>query len=883
MTPLHASNEPVPTEPTPESAEGYAFPLTVAQQAFWYLDRLRPGNPASNIAVRFRITGPLRVDVLGRALAEVVRRNEALRTRIAVLEGQFLQVVDPAATAPLPVADLAGAAAPEIDRVSKEEACRPFDLAEGPLFRARLLRVGTAEHIILLTMHHIIADGWSVGLIVGELAALYTAFADGRPSPLPEPALQFGDFAVWQADWLQAPTVAAQIAYWKKQLDGVEPVSIPHDRTPPEREFPSGHIVGLLLPRALTDRLAEQSHRSGATLYQTCLACLKLLLLCRTAREDVAVGTLVAGRSRTELEPVVGLFVNTLVLRTDLSGDPTFTELLGRVQHTVLDAMSNQEVPFGSVVEALRIKRQKNRNPLFGVNFIYQRDFLHVAPAGDVTFTSFPSVSPGAALDLNIFMVERHEGWRLACEYNPDEYAPETVPHLLEQFRQLLEATLADPNRRLSAFRAVLTEPRPAPPAEPRPAAPAAAPPVPVPSWGEGSGTVGARDPIESQLAELWAEVLGVKRIGVTEDFFDLGGHSLMAARLLAKVQSRFGVRLPLATLFEQPTVESMAAAVRKALDPAAPVAPMSALVEKGTEPLSERAKDPSPAWDTPAHVPVPRTGPSSLLESREPSADPAPLPAAPKHDEMVPMSLRRRIALSDHWLARAAKRVNRACRRFTIPAPRVLFRPILLAFLLVRGVYYFGLRVFISEPLFKAYCERYGRNVRTGTYLHWVQGNGAIILGDDILIDGKCTITFAARFVNRPTLTVGNNTGINHGCTFVIGKAITIGSNCRIATGVQMFDSNGHATNEQARVRDAAPRAEDVHPITIGDNVWIGRNAIIGPGVTIGEGAVIAAGAVVLTDVEPFAIVGGNPAGKMGTTRARTPRPEPSRNGTGH
>ena len=243
-------------------------------------------------------------------------------------------------------------------------------------------------------MHHIIADGWSVGLIVGEIAALYAAFAAGKHSPLSEPALQFGDFAVWQRDWLQAPAVADQTSYWKQQLAGLEPVTIPPDKQPAEHEFARGRIDSILLPRTLTDDLTGQSQRHGVTLFMTSLACLYLLIRRRVARDDIAVGTLVAGRSRTELESVVGLFVNTLVLRTDLSGDPMFGNLLGRVRRTVLDAMSNQDVPFGSVVEALRIGR-RHRNPLFGINFIYQRDFLHVAEAGDVTFTSFPSISPG--------------------------------------------------------------------------------------------------------------------------------------------------------------------------------------------------------------------------------------------------------------------------------------------------------------------------------------------------------------------------------------------------------------------------------------------------------------------------------------------------------
>jgi acetyltransferase-like isoleucine patch superfamily enzyme len=212
--------------------------------------------------------------------------------------------------------------------------------------------------------------------------------------------------------------------------------------------------------------------------------------------------------------------------------------------------------------------------------------------------------------------------------------------------------------------------------------------------------------------------------------------------------------------------------------------------------------------------------------------------------------------------------------RHFSFPAPRGIFGPILLVFLSVRAVYYFVLRVLVCEPLFKAYCETYGRNVHTGTYLHWVQGKGAITLGDNVLIDGKCSFTFAARFVARPALTIGSNTGIGHGCRFVVGKSITIGSHCGIAGGTLIFDSNGHPVDARRRARGEAPREEDVLPIVIHDHVWIGRNVIIGPGVTVGEGAVVSAGSVVMTDVAPYTVVCGNPAGKIGETRPRTPPP---------
>ena len=860
------------TDPTtaPENASGgdvYAFPATVGQRVLWDLDCLDPGNPAHNIALRFQLTGPLRYEILERALTEIVRRHEALRTSFASEGDSLLQVVSPPSAVALTVSDLTGAADPHDagERAAAAEAARGFDLAAGALFRARLLRFGTTDHILLLTVHHIVADGWSTGIINRELVVLYESLGAGRPAPLPEPALQFGDFAVWQSEWLHTPAAAAQLDYWKRQLNGLPSVLVPHDPVPAGSRPPTGEIESVLLPRALTDRLTRYGHTRGATLFMICLACYKLVLRHLTRQDDVALGALIAGRSKTELEPVVGLFVNTLVLRTDLSGDPTFEELLGRVGATVLDAMANQDVPFGRVVEALPAQRRTGRGSPFRLNFIFQRAFLAPAEAGPVTMTPIRSLSPGAVLDLNFFMVEREEGWRASCEYSTAQYLPETVRGLLAHFREFLTAVASDPARRISTLLVPARgEPVAAAPTEP--AARSASEPR------GGTRTGGRRAELEDRIAGMWEELLGLKGIDRTADFFDLGGFSLLAARLLVRIHTAFGVRLPASAVFQQPTVRGMAELIEGAVgrEPGSDEGLASA-----REPIATRGED------VPKFAPSTDTGTEPSRRTALPPPIPFEGPVGGAKSEPHPArrtNLRRRLATSNRWVARTAKRVNRFWRRFSIPAPRVVFLPILTAFLLFRGLYFFFLRVFINEPLFKAYCTKYGRNVHTGTYLHWIQGNGAIVLGDNVVIDGRCVITFAARFVERPTLTIGNKSGISHNCTFVIGKAITIGAHCRIATGVQMFDSNGHPTDAQARTRGDAPPAGDVHPITIGDNVWIGRNAIIGPGVTIGEGAVVAAGAVVLTDVPPYTIVGGNPAGKMGSSRPRPPAP--SRNG---
>ncbi len=231
--------------------------------------------------------------------------------------------------------------------------------------------------------------------------------------------------------------------------------------------------------------------------------------------------------------------------------------------------------------------------------------------------------------------------------------------------------------------------------------------------------------------------------------------------------------------------------------------------------------------------------------------------------------NLYRYLALSDDRPARLTRRLYRGIRSFTLPAPKVIVKPMLWAYLIVRSVYYCVMRVFICEPLFKAYCKRYGRGVRTDVYIHWVQGKGDIILGDCVEVDGKCSFSFATRFSDAPTLTIGNHTGIGSSCSFTVGKRIDIGRHCRIAPGVWIFDSPGHPADPAARLAGLPPSDDEVRPVTIGDNVWIGGGSIIFPGVTIGNGSVVAAGSVVTGDVPPNALVAGNPARRIAALRA--------------
>ncbi|HST57463.1 MAG TPA: condensation domain-containing protein, partial [Longimicrobium sp.] len=306
--------------------------LSFAQQRLWFLDQLEPGSAAYNIPFALRMRGPLDAAVLSRSLDEVVRRHETLRTTLPVVDGVPVQMIAPPSPRPIPLVDLgnlpADARDAEARRLARDEALRPFDLARGPLLRATLLRLAADEHVALFTLHHVVADGWSTRVLVREITALYTAFSRGAPSPLPEPALQYADYGEWQRAWLAGGVLEEQLGWWRERLAGAPPLlELPTDRPRPARAGSAGDSRPIRLAPETLRALADLSQGEGATLFMTVLAAFAVLLGRYAGQDDVVVGTPVAGRSRLEVENVVGFFVNMLALRTDLSGDPSFRAL----------------------------------------------------------------------------------------------------------------------------------------------------------------------------------------------------------------------------------------------------------------------------------------------------------------------------------------------------------------------------------------------------------------------------------------------------------------------------------------------------------------------------------------------------------------------------
>jgi amino acid adenylation domain-containing protein len=447
----------------PAPRDGGPLPLSFAQQRLWFLQQLRPDSPAYNIPTAVRVRGRLDSAALGRAIGEVIRRHESLRTRFEFDEGAPVQIVVPAGEFELPLVDLShmpdGEREREARRLASAEASHPFDLARGELLRASLLRVGDEEHVLLLTMHHIASDGWSAGILVRELAALYAAFADERPSPLSELPLQYADYAVWQREWLRGEALERQLSYWRERLKDAPTLLLPTDRPRPEMAGTVGAHESLVLPHELAEGLGSLARREGATMFMTLLAAFQIVLSHLTGQEDIVVGTDVANRTRSETEGLIGFFVNQLVLRTDLSGDPAFTELLSRVREGALGAYQHQDVPFDKLVEELNPERTLSYSPLFQVKLVFQ----NVPPQQRIETRGLELEPFGfdgtvAKMDLTLELVEGPRGLFAGIDYSAQLFDPQTVRRLLSLFETTLTRVAAEPDVRLSDLRAALAE-----------------------------------------------------------------------------------------------------------------------------------------------------------------------------------------------------------------------------------------------------------------------------------------------------------------------------------------------------------------------------------------------------------------------------------------
>ncbi|MBG1259151.1 amino acid adenylation domain-containing protein [Nostoc commune] len=429
--------------------------ISFAQQRFWLLNQLEPDSCAYNEYVAFlRLKGSLNVVALEQSLNEIVRRHEVLRTTFLTTNGEPIQKISPYTPVKLALIDLQqfsleqGEA--EAQRQASEEIQQTFDLERGPLLRVKLWHLNKGEYIFLTTIHHIVYDGWSHGVFIQELSKLYKAFSHNNPSPLPDLTIQYADFAQWQRDRLQGKMLQSQIDYWKQQLSGTLPIlHLPTDRPQPASHTSHGAYYSQILPKELIAALKSLSESEDATLFMVLLAAFKTLLYRYTEQEDILVGSPIANRNRFEISELIGCFVNTLVLRTDLSGNPTFKELLGRVREVALGAYAHQDLPFEKLVEELQPERDLSRSPLFQVMFVFHNTPGPSLKLEGLTLSPLPIENKTAKFNLTLSLEETAQGLIGVWEYNTDLFEASSIERMAKHFQILLEGIVAHPQQHI--------------------------------------------------------------------------------------------------------------------------------------------------------------------------------------------------------------------------------------------------------------------------------------------------------------------------------------------------------------------------------------------------------------------------------------------------
>ena len=439
------------------------LPLSFAQQRLWFLEQWEPGSQAYLLPYAWRLRGAFERTALEASLTTLTARHESLRTTCAVVEGQPVQVIAPVAPVALPFRDLStlsnSAKESELERLIHHETHQPFDLITGPLWRGQLLRLGTEEHVLLLTIHHIITDGWSMGILFQELNTLYAAQVTGQPATLPPLPIQYADFAIWQRHWLQGDVLDRQLTYWRTQLAEASPsLDLPTDFPRPLKQTYRGDCQAFTLPPPLTQALKALSQQEGGTLFMTLLAAFQLFLFQYTGQRDFLVGTPIAGRTHTELEGLIGFFVNTLVLRTRITGKESFRDLVRQVRETCLEAYAHQDLPFEKLVEVLRPVRDPSRHPLFQVLFqLHQANSTTELDLANLDVTPLFSNTHTAKFDLSLRLVLRGETLQGTVTFNTELFEASTIKRLTAHYHMLLEALVANPTGPVSQL-PLLTE-----------------------------------------------------------------------------------------------------------------------------------------------------------------------------------------------------------------------------------------------------------------------------------------------------------------------------------------------------------------------------------------------------------------------------------------
>jgi len=534
------------------------YPASLAQRRLWFLNELQAPTAAYNVNIGLWFYGTLNLAALEASIQEIVNRHETLRTTFALQGSEVVELVRPELDVTLPLTDLSNLENPypAAYESAKSEVAQPFDLSKGPLFRVKALRIGPEEHVLLCTMHHTITDAWSMQVFTKELAALYEAIANGSEPQLPELSIQYGDFAVWQRQLLDADFAQTQLAYWRRTLQGVPSLlRLPTDHPRPEEQSLAGFSHTFAVPGEIIAGASSLAAEQKVTAFMLLLAAFKVLLYRYSGQADVCLGVPVAGRTRLETEPLIGFFVDTLVLRDDLSGNPRFLDLIANVRETTLGALANADVPFEKVVEMLRPERSLGYNPIFQVMFSVIKSAIRSHAFGNVVAYPYVVDANNSILDLSATFIEDSDGkWWLQIDFDTSLFKIERIFRMFEDYMDLLRQILAKPASKIDDFTILNAT---------------AAEQISSTSRKKSEATLGtAVAPQVSEsahlserelLVEIWKDVLGIERVGIRDNFFDIGGHSLLAAHLTAYIHRVTGRKIPVSAIFRAPTIEGLA------------------------------------------------------------------------------------------------------------------------------------------------------------------------------------------------------------------------------------------------------------------------------------------------------------------------------------
>ena len=555
------------------------YPASLAQQRLWFLDQLGPKSAAYNVHFGLWLRGPLDLRALQSSLQELTNRHASLRTVFRLERGELVQVVANRLAVRLPITDLSHSANPDGEHypLAKAEVEKSFDLSKGPLFRARVLRVTDTDHVLLCTMHHIVTDSWSVQIMAKELSALYGAFCTQRPSPLPELPITYGDYSEWQRKWFKTAKVQQQLKFWKEELEDAPPVlELRMQRPRSSEQTFEGASQTVPISDEIISGIKALAVRLQATPFMLLLAAFKILLYRASGQPDLLVGVPVAGRNSVETEGLVGFFVNTLVLRDDLFFNPPFPDLVAQVRETTLRAFANADVPFEKVVEFLQPERNLSYNPIFQVMFSVIKAAVQSDTFGGLTAFSYTVAPTKSIFDLSMTIIEGKGGqWFAQLDHNTGLFRSEDVSRMLADYSTLLQAVIGSPEKRIMDFS--ITDLPIAEAAVHRMAACSLPISLPVETSSErktltlSSTSRGPRpeqpgEPLpaeEELLAGIWKDLLHLPGIGIDDNFFEIGGHSLLAAQLIAQVQSATGRKIAVSAVFRAPTIRAFAQLLR--------------------------------------------------------------------------------------------------------------------------------------------------------------------------------------------------------------------------------------------------------------------------------------------------------------------------------